>query len=311
MVSGCDCDSLHLDYRNTKGAVSTVDKPKNGWSSKQKRCYSRILCGLDFATIRGDAVRFMTLTTRKGEECRDLQRDLQVLVKRIRRKYGRFDYLRVRTSEMYGVLHIVYVGSFIHQKWLSSAWLDVHKSKIVDVRAVKRFSKGLARYVVSQYLTCGQGSSFIRYSWSYGWLYPGAISDYYFIRSRFKPKYWHDVWLKALRHPNWRISQCFDTKPPPLSVVRSDGSYSLVPRSDAQFNGVDVVKTDYVKSVLDLIWSGYGSLPAGCSARYLYCSRLDRLMPIDSDAVRSPDGWLCDCSRMSALDSDFHEEVII
>lgn len=310
MKSNCCCESPSLDYNITKGAVSTVDKPKNVWSVKQKRCYSRILCGLDFADIRGDAVRFMTLTTsRSGSGC-DLKRDLQVLVKRIRRKYGKFDYLRVRTSEGYGVLHIVYVGSFISQRWLSRVWCDIHKSPIVDIRAVKRFGKRFARYVVSQYLS-SQGSNFIRYSWSFGWLYPGAIGDYYFIRSRFKPKYWYNVWLKALRHPNWRVSDCFNTKPPPLSVVHSDGSYSLVPRGDAVFNGVDVVRTDYVKSVLDLYCSGYGSLPDGCSVRYLYCFRLNRLMPIDSAAVRSVDGWLCDCSRMSGLDSSFHEEVIL
>ena len=285
----CECSSL--DNNITKGAVTTVEKAQSCWSGKQKRCYSRILCGLDYAEIHGSAVRFMTLTTsRSGSEC-DLQRDLQVLVKRIRRKYGKFEYLRVRTSEGYGVLHIVYIGSFISQRWLSRVWCDIHRSPVVDIRAIRQVGKRFARYVVSQYLS-SQGSRFVRYSLSFNFVYRGFVGDYYFIRANFSVKVWRDVWLKALRYPNWRVSLAFDVKPPPLSVVDINAVYSDVSSPDAVF-------------------SEYGCMPVECSARFLVCKRLNRVMSIDNSAVRSRDGWLCDCSRMSGLDKCFHEEVII
>jgi len=92
---------------------------------------------------------------------------------RIKRRYGTFEYIKIRTNEGYGVLHILYVGKFIPQRWLSRNWNEIHQSPIVDIRATSRM-KGLGKYVVSQYLS-DQRCSFIRYSWSWWWVYRGFV----------------------------------------------------------------------------------------------------------------------------------------
>jgi hypothetical protein len=92
---------------------------------------------------------------------------------RIKRKYGEFEYIKIRTDEGNGVVHILYAGCFIPQPWLSRMWNEIHQSPIVDIRSASRI-KGLGRYVVSQYLS-DQRCSFLRYSWSWGWVYRGFV----------------------------------------------------------------------------------------------------------------------------------------
>ena len=109
---------------------------------KGKRCYGRIMSGLTRALSQGYKVRrhkyeditmlsnkskylcFLTLTTRydrlfnviygiSGVPKKSLKRltdNFQKLVRMIRRKYGKFDYIRVRTQEGGGVLHILFKG---------------------------------------------------------------------------------------------------------------------------------------------------------------------------------------------------------
>lgn len=98
---------------------------------------------------------------------------------RIKRHYGLFEYIRIRTNEGNGVLHIVYAGTYIPQTWLSRNWKEIHNSPIVDVRSASR-TKGLGRYVVAQYLS-DQRCSFIRYSWSWGFVYRGFVKNWKLI----------------------------------------------------------------------------------------------------------------------------------
>ena len=73
---------------------------------------------------------------------------------RVGRKYGVFEYCKVRTSEGNGVLHVVYRGTYIEQKWLSDVWKELHGAYVVDIRKVygekKQLAYYLCRYVTSQ-----------------------------------------------------------------------------------------------------------------------------------------------------------------
>lgn len=174
--------------------VNNVNNVKNVkiWSPKQRRAYHRTMSGYKFAEYLGSRLRFMTLTTsNKGSE-RSLSNDLSILVKRIRRRYNRFEYIRVRTDEGNGVLHLIYRGGFIPQSWLSSQWKNIHYSWNVDIRDTQRYH---LKYVINQYLA-GQ-SGFERYSTTWNWVFPGYVAKW----NQFKKWYRNvavDLWDKYL-----------------------------------------------------------------------------------------------------------------
>ena len=143
------------------------------WSVSQKRAYQRILSGLVRAQRSNRMVRFLTLTTSLNGSYIDLVDDFEALKKRIRREYGSFEYFRVRTKEGNGVLHVLATGSYIPQDWLSDAWCDIHKAKVVDIRLLKNSGNKLARYVISQY--CTSQRLYDGYSYSHNWVFPGFV----------------------------------------------------------------------------------------------------------------------------------------
>lgn len=161
--------SLDSSSQNSPAVLEVV------WDSKQKRSFHKILSGLKKMGYKHEVVRFLTLTSASFNE--RLNADFGVLVKRIRKKFGRFDYYRVRTSEGNGVLHVLYGGEFIPQNWLSGCWFDITgDSYVVDVRVVDNRERRLARYVVSQHIA-GQ-SLYVRSSMSWGWVYRGFVRDW-------------------------------------------------------------------------------------------------------------------------------------
>ena len=181
------------------------------WSPKQRRAYHRIMSGYKLSQYLGARLRFMTLTT-----SHIMKRDFNTLVKRIRRRYGQFDYIRISTTEGNGVLHILYRGSFIPRKWLQSQWKDIHLSWNVDIRDTQRYH---CAYVVNQYLV-GQ-SSFIRYSMTWAWVWKGFATSWKELKDSFwrnpvtgiryhnrKPVNLIDLWNDALyKHARSRFTQ--------------------------------------------------------------------------------------------------------
>lgn len=138
---------------------------------KQKRAYHRLFSGLQKAFDTGMVVRFLTLTSSKEVKDADLHGHFKVLMTRIRRKYGVTEYALIRTGEGNGVLHILYVGGFISQKWLSYQWNEIHQSPVVDIRIVRNETRRLTSYLVSHYLSRQKD---FRLSYSRFWLFPGA-----------------------------------------------------------------------------------------------------------------------------------------
>ena len=163
--------SLDSNIRNVPKGAS--------WSVKQKRAFQRLLSGLTRAKALGKKVRFMTLTSSPSSSWKELNNHFQVLRKRIERAFGKMDYMKFKTNEGYGVLHVIFVGAFIPQQWLSRNWEEIHGAKIVDVREV-RGEKRLARYLISNYLVT---QTFVRMSWSWGWVFRGFVGMWkWFVR---------------------------------------------------------------------------------------------------------------------------------
>jgi len=137
------------------------------------------MSGLTVGKSRRERLRFMTLTSSPEAKGRDLNADFRALKMRILRKYHfKMKYWKIRTNEGNGVLHIVFRGKYIPQRWLSEQWADIHKSPIVDIRSLYETRKGLTGivfYLVGNYLA---KQSFERMSWGYSWVFPAFVSSW-------------------------------------------------------------------------------------------------------------------------------------
>jgi len=146
------------------------------WGPKQRRAYQRLLSGLNLAAARNQVVRIITLTTVPGPGYQGLRHPWQALRKRIERRFkAKVNYWRLRTNEgARGVLHILYVGPWIPQSWLSRAWRDLVGAPIVYIQMLKkrRGSRRIANYMISNYMMHHQ---FMRQSWSWGWVFRGFV----------------------------------------------------------------------------------------------------------------------------------------
>ena len=112
----------------------------------------------------------------------------------------KFEYCKIETSEGNGVLHVVYFGDYIPQRWLSAAWGLIHRSRIVDVRAIARADRGalrLARYVVAQY--CSGQSQFIRHDSSAGWVFRGFVREFRRMLSKYGFRRGLELWRMFLQ----------------------------------------------------------------------------------------------------------------
>jgi len=160
-------------------------RPASRWSPKARRWFQRMLSGVTHHEANRRRIRVITLTTSPRARALgyDLNADFQVLRKRIIRKFGvKFNYWKLRTSEGNGVLHILYVGAWIPQSWLSQNWDEVHNSPVVWIQEFKRRRKKLVSYLMSHYLPShGDGRLYTRMSWSWGWVFRGFASAWRYV----------------------------------------------------------------------------------------------------------------------------------
>lgn len=141
--------------------------------AKNKRYFHRIATGQKIARLHKRRIRFMTLTTSDEAKSLDISRDWDVLLKRIRRKDSSFQYCKVLTNEGNGVIHILYTGKYLSQKWISYNWNKIHASYVVDIRECSN-DRSIASYVVNQYLS-NQKCTYTRMSYSKRWMFPKAV----------------------------------------------------------------------------------------------------------------------------------------
>jgi len=156
------------------------------WTPKQKRTYQRLLSGIKRAQNGGHRLRVLTLTSPAGADTspwggRRLSKRWQVLRKRIQKRYGKIEYFRLRTSEGFGVLHIVYRGPYIPHSFLKRNWTEINGAPIVFIQALYGKSKRMAGYLASHYLA--GHNSFMRQSWSWGWVFRGFVKVWYRLRA--------------------------------------------------------------------------------------------------------------------------------
>ena len=155
----------------------------SSWGPKHSRAYQRLLSGLGHHLQQGHMVRVMTLTSVPGSSWRELNGWFQALRKRTHREFKAahgglhiFQYWKLRAYEGpgAGVLHILYVGPWIPQAWLSRVWEELTGAYIVYIQQLKRRagSKRLARYMISNYMLHHE---VFRQSWSWGWLFRGFV----------------------------------------------------------------------------------------------------------------------------------------
>ncbi|MGF3555095.1 MAG: hypothetical protein ACQXXF_07525 [Thermoplasmatota archaeon] len=158
--------------------------------TKYGRIFNRCCSAYTYYTSVNKPLRFLTLTLSKasvdGLSDYDagvfLSNSFILLRKRIRRRFGFFEYLKVRTNEGNGVLHILYAGCYIPYAWLRCNWNEITGSFIIDIRKV--FSKdGIGNYL-KQYLS-NQKCSYVRSNLSYNFVFRGFVTYWNFFKSYF------------------------------------------------------------------------------------------------------------------------------
>ena len=92
-------------------------RDKGRWSRSRRSLFHRLVTGVKKARFLRKQVWFITLTTSElmsdlirwtGVCSRDVfKRHFSSLIKRCRRKFGRFEYCTVHTDEGYGVYHLL------------------------------------------------------------------------------------------------------------------------------------------------------------------------------------------------------------
>lgn len=177
-------------HRITSGQKLACHQKKKIPSAKPQRIFHRITSGQKLARYQHKKIRFLTLTTSNQAKTKDLSRDIDVLIKRIRRKQPNFQYIKLNTNEGNGVIHLIYKGKYITKKWLVWNWNDIHASYIVDIQNCDN-DKNIASYLLSHYLS-SQKCSYTYMSYSKKWLFPGAIIKWKEMLKEEKDRYYYN-----------------------------------------------------------------------------------------------------------------------
>lgn len=142
------------------------------WSKKRRRFFQRAMSGIELAFTNKEEVRFLTLTS-SPRSPEDIRRSWRTMVKRIRRKIGRFDYLAVKEFTKAGRSHIhaLYRGKYLPQRWISDTWHQIHKANIVYIEKVYGDRRRVSNYL-GKYLSKELSS---KYWVSWDWIFRGSV----------------------------------------------------------------------------------------------------------------------------------------
>jgi hypothetical protein len=136
----------------------------------------------------GDRLRFLTLNSSDESIVLgiDILKSFSKVVKRIRRKYGKFEYFGVvaydENEPLREHMHVICKGEFMPQRELEDMWVDVHRSIKPYIEAVD--DVGAAARYIGNYLNM-QSYRVRKYIMSTRWVFSGWIS----WSKRFKRKY--------------------------------------------------------------------------------------------------------------------------
>jgi len=148
---------------------------KTNEERRRARFWQRLFTGAESA----DRLRFLTLNSSDESIVLgiDILKSFSKLVKRIRRKYGEFEYFGVVACDedepLREHIHVICKGKFMPQLELEDMWIGVHRSIKPYIEAVDDVDAA-ARYIGS-YLNM-QSYRVRKYIMSAGWVFPGWVS---------------------------------------------------------------------------------------------------------------------------------------
>lgn len=126
------CDKILKDARNARRV--------------KKRTYFKAISA--FSAYKRETLRWITLTSSE-EQSANFQRNFRRLIMRLRRRGLVHEYLRVpeRTKDGKRHEHILFLGKYIVQRYLSYLWGKIHNSPVVWINKVGVSSaRYLAKY---------------------------------------------------------------------------------------------------------------------------------------------------------------------
>jgi len=147
---------------------------KTNEERRRARFWHRLFTGAEAA----DRLRFLTLNS--SDEAivlgMDILKSFGKVVKRIRRKYGKFEYFGVvaydENEPLREHMHVICKGEFMPQRELEGMWIDVHRSIKPYIEAVD--DVGAAAGYIGNYLNM-QSYRVRKYIMSAGWVFKGWI----------------------------------------------------------------------------------------------------------------------------------------
>lgn len=149
-----------------------IDYRRSPAERKEARFWQRFFTGAELA----DRLRFLTLNSSDESVVLgyDIMDSFSKLVKRIRRKYGVFEYFGVVEYDREVVerrhLHIINKGVYMPQVEIELMWIETHRSIKPYIKKVE--SVGGAAGYLAKYLDKERGT---RYFMSAGWIFGGYV----------------------------------------------------------------------------------------------------------------------------------------
>ena len=147
---------------------------KTNEERRRARFWHRLFTGAEAA----DRLRFLTLNSSDESIVLgiDVRKSFSKLVKRMRRRYGEFEYFGVvacdENEPLRDHIHVICKGEFMPQREVEDMWIDVHRSIKPYIEAVDDVDAA-ARYI-GKYLHM-QSYHVRKYIMSAGWVFPGWI----------------------------------------------------------------------------------------------------------------------------------------
>jgi hypothetical protein len=158
-VERCKTGAL-IGVSRERGTAIVVPLSCKSWLCD--RCRQTLRRHWEHVALAGEPERFITLTCDPKkypsplDAFRGLSRAFNRLCISIRKKYGKFEFLRVWELHKSGWphLHILQRGSYIPQEWLSSEWERLGGGPIVDIRKINdqsQTTKYIVKYMGKQF----------------------------------------------------------------------------------------------------------------------------------------------------------------
>lgn len=157
---------------------------KTNEERRRARFWQRLFTGAEAA----DRLRFLTLNSSDESIVLGISilKSFSKLVKRMRRKYGVFEYFGAvacdENEPLREHIHVICKGKFMPQLELEDMWIDVHRSIKPYIEAVDDIDAA-ARYI-GKYLHM-QSYRVRKYIMSAGWVFPGWIGFSQWFKKEF------------------------------------------------------------------------------------------------------------------------------